>query len=500
MPYLSETLASIEAQTCKDWEILAWDNGSTDSTVEELRKWIPVRLPGRIITNRPMGLGASLREMVLDCESEFCARIDADDVNLPERLEQQVAFLEDHPDIALVGSPINRIDVNGINYGLYYSVPFQHEDIVHALLNTNPIAHPAVLFRRNAILEAGNYCDVGSINIEDYDLWLRLAVLHKLANLEKPLVNYRVHDRSTTVLSSKRNLMQSAMDKVFSEHAPLLFGCSEAEALALRKRSVKRALPLLKKIAGHLERERGGKSGDCFRSASFRAACWHLISDLDTPARLALARREPEKGSVKREIGVILSQSFARAGLTNPIQNFRQRRYEAYLAQERNEWLKTNESNIDASLRFTGIDPPYSYVAVGNKCAIESDVTIWLSPDHGASPRLTLGDRAFIGQHSYIGVFQPISIGANTLIGAYSYIISCNHRFELRDISIQDQGYVGEPIVIESDVWIGTRVVILPGVTIGKGAIVAAGSIVNKNIPPYEIWGGAPAKFIKERP
>jgi acetyltransferase-like isoleucine patch superfamily enzyme len=94
----------------------------------------------------------------------------------------------------------------------------------------------------------------------------------------------------------------------------------------------------------------------------------------------------------------------------------------------------------------------------------------------------------------------PITIGDNTLIGAYSYIVSANHRFESRAAPIRDQGYRGAPIEIGEDVWIGTHVVILPGVRIGKGAIIGAGSLVNRNIPEYEIWGGVPARFIKKRP
>ncbi|MBP5973266.1 acyltransferase [Brasilonema sp. CT11] len=108
--------------------------------------------------------------------------------------------------------------------------------------------------------------------------------------------------------------------------------------------------------------------------------------------------------------------------------------------------------------------------------------------------------QSYIGRNTFIGVFQPITIGEDVLIGAYSYIISGNHCYERRDIPIGAQGFVGAPIVIEDGAWLGTHVVVLPGVTIGKGAIVAAGSVVTKSIPAYEVWGGVPAKFIKNRP
>ena len=65
-------------------------------------------------------------------------------------------------------------------------------------------------------------------------------------------------------------------------------------------------------------------------------------------------------------------------------------------------------------------------------------------------------------------------------------------------VPIYYQGYIGDPICIEDEVWIGTHVIVLPGVTIGKGAIIAAGSVVNKNVPAYEIWGGSPARFLQK--
>ena len=106
-----------------------------------------------------------------------------------------------------------------------------------------------------------------------------------------------------------------------------------------------------------------------------------------------------------------------------------------------------------------------------------------------------------IDRNSYIGVHQTITIGRNVLIAAYYYIISGNHCYASRQIPIQKQGFfLGKPITIGDDVWLGTHVVVLEGVNIGTGAVVGTGSLVNKDIPPYEIWAGVPAKFIKERP
>jgi glycosyltransferase involved in cell wall biosynthesis len=90
MPYLTEALASLEAQTFKDFEVCLWDNGSTDGSMEEAKRWIPAILPGRVVTGRPLPLHECLAAMVEDARTEFIARMDGDDVCLPKRFEKQI--------------------------------------------------------------------------------------------------------------------------------------------------------------------------------------------------------------------------------------------------------------------------------------------------------------------------------------------------------------------------------------------------------------------------
>src|SRR5580704_17809473 len=152
MPFLPEALASLERQTYRDWEVLAWDNGSIDGSVEELNRWIPQRLPGRVVTGRPLRLGKSLAEMVMMARTSLCARIDADDICLPKRLERQVAFLETHPTVAALGSQYIVMDTLGKLHGIQFPLPNHPIDCACALLFHNSIAHPSVLFRRDAVL------------------------------------------------------------------------------------------------------------------------------------------------------------------------------------------------------------------------------------------------------------------------------------------------------------------------------------------------------------
>ncbi len=286
MPYLTETLASIEAQTYKHWEILVWDNGSTDGTIEELKKWIPARLPGRLIIDRPLDLGESLARMVEICETELCARIDADDINLPERLEKQLEFLADCPETAVLGSWIYAIDQQGSTKDLQ-TRPLAHDDIIHQMLTQNVLVHPSVILRKSAILAAGNYRNLNYI--EDLDLWLRIARSHKLRNIDIPLIKYRIHNHSTTKLAIKHNRLDRAVNNCLSEHALLTYGCTEDDMSLLQARNHPLAIRPILQIAQYLQKNQGGELLSRWQSRSFIQSAKNLLSPRDIPSRLAIA-------------------------------------------------------------------------------------------------------------------------------------------------------------------------------------------------------------------
>ncbi len=117
---------------------------------------------------------------------------------------------------------------------------------------------------------------------------------------------------------------------------------------------------------------------------------------------------------------------------------------------------------------------------------------------------VTIGDNCLINHNNIIQAGKTekgsISIGNYVHTGANVFMCGFNHGFYTRDVPTKSQDYIESPIVIEDDVWIGAGAIILAGVTIGKGAIVASNAVVNKNVPPYSIVGGVPAKVIKVRP
>lgn len=125
-----------------------------------------------------------------------------------------------------------------------------------------------------------------------------------------------------------------------------------------------------------------------------------------------------------------------------------------------------------------------------------------ITVEHGAD--IGTGSQTEIGDYSGIGVNctarGPLTIGKYVMMAPDVVILSSNHEFSDTEQPMKFQGYrAPERVVIEDDVWIGTRAIILPGRRIGTGAIVAAGAVVTKDVPPYAIVGGNPARVIRSR-
>lgn len=175
-----------------DFELLLVVNGPdverlVPSLTQEYAADPRVRVIGTPIhlLNFSLSLGLHL------ARSPYVARMDADDVSHPVRLEMQLAYLESHKDVAVVGSCYTLIDPQGRVNGKV-DVPSADHEIRKALRFRNPICHPSVMFRRDLILRIGGY--LGGKNAEDYDLWLRLAMHRqwRFANLPEPLLSYNV--------------------------------------------------------------------------------------------------------------------------------------------------------------------------------------------------------------------------------------------------------------------------------------------------------------------
>ncbi len=140
-------------------------------------------------------------------------------------------------------------------------------------------------------------------------------------------------------------------------------------------------------------------------------------------------------------------------------------------------------------------------VAFGARCTLEPDSAFKFDGVYRPGPALRFGDDVFIGRGCEFNIRQAISVGAHGLIASGCRFIDHDHGFSDRTVPMARQADGAEAaIAIAEDVWIGANVVVLKGVTIGRGAIIAAGAVLTTSVGAYEIWGGVPARKLRDRP
>lgn len=193
--YLREAVDSILGQSFGDFEFIIVDDGSSDETPAILDSYADPRIV-RLHNETNIGLTRSLNKGLAAARGEYVARQDADDISLPERLAKQVAYLDTHPQIALVGSAYREVYEDG-RPERPVSVPLAPVEIRQQLLYQHCFCHGAVLMRRAALAQVGGY-DERFVVAQDRDLWLRLADNHQLANLTDEMYRLRMSSRSVT--------------------------------------------------------------------------------------------------------------------------------------------------------------------------------------------------------------------------------------------------------------------------------------------------------------
>jgi len=200
--HLPEAIASIEAQTFTDFEVLAVDDGSTDATAALLEAWAARDERVRVLRTAPRGLVQALATALAAAAGELVARMDADDVAEPDRLARQVALLDARPDVVACGTRVRYFPRAAVRdgarrYERWLNSLVEPDELARDVFVECPIAHPALVARRAAVLAAGGYRDPGWP--EDYDLVLRLwAAGGRLANVPAVLLHWRERpDRSS---------------------------------------------------------------------------------------------------------------------------------------------------------------------------------------------------------------------------------------------------------------------------------------------------------------
>ena len=238
--YVCEAVESILAQTFTDFEYIIINDGSTDGSGAILRE-LAARDTRIVLVDRPNdGLVSALNEGIERARAGLIARMDADDVSMPERFALQHARMVQEPELAVLGSFFNIIDRDGAIIRLYDNLPLTPVAAMRFVKHRCPVHHPAVMMRRDAVLRAGGYRKA-FCHAEDYDLWLRMSDLgYAIANLPQPLLNWREHGANVTKVhweaSSRSGILAHLAHRVRKAGLPDPFeGLETIDAELIRK-------------------------------------------------------------------------------------------------------------------------------------------------------------------------------------------------------------------------------------------------------------------------
>ena len=242
-PFVAQAVASVLAQTDPDLELIVVDDGSTDATPALLAGIADPRL--RVQRQSRTGLTRALNRALGLARAPLIARLDADDLALPERLARQRAFLAAHPEVGLLGTAAREEDPSGAPVRVVRP-PEDDGALRRALIRANPFVHSSVMLRRELLVRAGGYDETLAV-AQDYELWMRLAGLTRLANLTEVLVVRRLGERRVSIEREEDRLRTEARVRwravVSGAYPPwcALFALRPALALAL-PRPLRRAV------------------------------------------------------------------------------------------------------------------------------------------------------------------------------------------------------------------------------------------------------------------
>ncbi|MBI1286915.1 MAG: glycosyltransferase [Flavobacteriales bacterium] len=187
--FVEQSVRSILEQTYTNFELLIIDDGSTDRSVPVVESFSDQRI--KLVRNeKNLKLIATLNKGLSLAKGKYIVRLDADDIAIKERIETQVSFMEEHPEVGLCGTWYEAFgDVSSV-----VRYPTDHQSLKYMSLYQCPIIHPSTIFRTSVIKEHGLKYDLDYPHAEDYKLWGQFAMVSQLANVPEVLLRYRLHD------------------------------------------------------------------------------------------------------------------------------------------------------------------------------------------------------------------------------------------------------------------------------------------------------------------
>ncbi len=208
--YLAQAIQSLLNQSFTDFELIVINDCSTDATEEVIRSFSDPRIV-YAKNERNMHLIYSLNKGLDLAKGKYIARMDHDDIALPDRLKKQVEFLEAHPEVMVLGTLIERFSDQGRSF--LPKFPFEADDVAVSMLFFNPISHPSAMFRSWPVKAHGLRYNPDIFNAEDYALWWDMRQFGEIKNYPEVLLRYREHAnqitraQAVTVSSGHRNAL-----------------------------------------------------------------------------------------------------------------------------------------------------------------------------------------------------------------------------------------------------------------------------------------------------
>jgi len=207
--YLREAVDSILVQTLSDFELIILNDGSADSSHAILSEY-EAKDTRIVYKNFPQnrGLPSVLNDGIRISHGKYIARMDQDDISLPERLDKQVNYMQKHPEVGICGS---WVEIIGERAGKNIKFPCTHDEIYAKMLFENALVHPTVIMRSSIICNQGLFYDTQAIHIEDYELWSGALPFVRFANIPEPLLQYRMHGANTFNLHANKQSKRRAI-------------------------------------------------------------------------------------------------------------------------------------------------------------------------------------------------------------------------------------------------------------------------------------------------
>jgi glycosyltransferase involved in cell wall biosynthesis len=193
--YLRPAVESILSQTFGDFEFIIVNDGSTDNSESILREYQSQDKRIRLVSRENQGLIYSLNEGIGLALGDYIARMDADDISMPERLEKQLKYIQEN-NLVIGGTWAEVIDDQGKKVK-EFDYPPGEDQIKNFTLLHNPFIHPTVMFQKNVFGQVGGYRKSFK-HVEDYELWTRIVFKYRAGNLPERLLQYRLHEKQIT--------------------------------------------------------------------------------------------------------------------------------------------------------------------------------------------------------------------------------------------------------------------------------------------------------------